>query len=156
MQRDRSSRSRRSKMRIAIVCVVVAAIVGGAAAANLVNNYGQAVGDIYGETVEAGQPSRVAAIFGAVPYAALETASEALIAGPIFKGLFNPAGSGVAEAAQTAAEAAKEKAKAGDVAEAAIKTAKAAAKVANTAYKKAVATQTATPSEANAAAVTAA
>ena len=76
--------------------------IGGAAAASLVNNYGTGAADIFGETVEAGAPNRMAAILGAIPYAALESTSEALLLAPIFKGALNPARSGVEQAAASA------------------------------------------------------
>jgi len=76
--------------------------IGGAAAASLVNNYGTGAADIFGETVEAGAPNRMAAILGAIPYAALESASEALLLAPIFKGALNPSRSGVEQAAASA------------------------------------------------------
>lgn len=61
--------------------------VGGAATASLAQNYATGVADIYGEQADAGAQNRsVAALLG-IPYAALETLPEFLLASRIFGGI---------------------------------------------------------------------
>ena len=61
--------------------------VGGAALATGLQNYATGVADLFGESVEGGQPDRLMAALGAVPYAAAETIPEYLAALRLFKGL---------------------------------------------------------------------
>lgn len=61
--------------------------VGGAAIATGLQNYATGVADLFGESVEGGQPDRLMAALGAVPYAAAESIPEYLAALRLFKGL---------------------------------------------------------------------
>jgi hypothetical protein len=58
--------------------------VGGAALATLGQNYGTGVADIYGEMMDAGVEDRAVAAALAIPYAALESSTEFLLAGRLF------------------------------------------------------------------------
>ena len=60
---------------------------GGAAIGTLGSSYAIGVGDIYGETIDEGDPSRAKAALGAVPYAALEALPEFLLAAKLFGGI---------------------------------------------------------------------
>ena len=57
---------------------------GGAALATGASNYALGVSDIYGESIEQGEPDRLTAALGGVPYAALESMPEFLLAGRFF------------------------------------------------------------------------
>jgi len=61
--------------------------VGGAAIATGLQNYATGVADLFGESVEGGQPDRLMAALGAVPYAAAETIPEYIAALRLFKGI---------------------------------------------------------------------
>lgn len=63
-----------------------AAGIAGGAVSSIVNNYGMAASDIYGETVQSGVPDRLSALIGGVPYAALDLLPEAVVASKIFGG----------------------------------------------------------------------
>ncbi|MEN6644317.1 MAG: hypothetical protein ABFE08_17900, partial [Armatimonadia bacterium] len=63
------------------------AMLGGAALASGLQNYATGVSDLYGESVEGGDPSRGLAALGGIPYAALETVPEYIAAMRIFKGI---------------------------------------------------------------------
>jgi hypothetical protein len=58
--------------------------VGGAGLASVGQNYLTGVADVYGETVESGNPERAVAAAMGIPYALLETAPEFLLAGRVF------------------------------------------------------------------------
>ena len=58
--------------------------VGGAALLSGFSNYATGVADVYGETVEAGDPNAAAALIAGVPYALLETIPEYLAAARFF------------------------------------------------------------------------
>ena len=60
------------------------AIAGGAAIGSLAGSYAMGVADIYGEVRDTGVGDRGTAALGAIPYAALETLPEFLLAGRIF------------------------------------------------------------------------
>jgi len=60
---------------------------GGAAIATGAQNYATGVADLYGDSVDGGDPSRGYAALGAVPYAALESLPEFIAAARIFGGL---------------------------------------------------------------------
>lgn len=59
--------------------------IGGAMMGAFATNYGMGAADVYGETVEADDPSRMKALALAVPYALAETAPEVLGATALFK-----------------------------------------------------------------------
>jgi hypothetical protein len=61
--------------------------IGGAALATGLQNYATGVADLYGESVEGGDPSRGLAALGGIPYAAAETIPEYLAALRLFKGI---------------------------------------------------------------------
>ena len=61
-----------------------AAGITGAALASVGSNYATGVADVYGETIESGSPSRGTAALMGVPYAALESVPEFLLAGRFF------------------------------------------------------------------------
>lgn len=61
--------------------------IGGAGLASLGQNYLTGVADVYGETVESGDPDRAIAAGMGIPYALLETAPEFLLAGRVFGNL---------------------------------------------------------------------
>lgn len=63
------------------------AMAGGAAIATGLQNYATGVADLFGESVEGGQPDRFMAALGAVPYAAAESIPEYLAALRLFKGI---------------------------------------------------------------------
>jgi hypothetical protein len=63
------------------------AIMGGAALATGLQNYATGVADLFGESVEGGDPNRGLAALGGIPYAALETVPEYIAALRIFKGI---------------------------------------------------------------------
>ena len=63
-----------------------AAGIAGGAAARIANSYAMGASDIYGETVESGEPDRMKAILGGLPYAALDLFPEAVLANKIFGG----------------------------------------------------------------------
>jgi hypothetical protein len=58
--------------------------VGGAALATLGQNYATGVADVYGEMMDAGVEDRAVAAALAIPYAALESSTEFLLAGRLF------------------------------------------------------------------------
>jgi hypothetical protein len=58
--------------------------IGGAGIATGLQNYATGVADIYGETVESGDPDRATAAMLGIPYAAFETLPEFLLAGKVF------------------------------------------------------------------------
>lgn len=74
-----------SSAKAALAAGVNQARVGGAMIGGLLGNYAMGVGDVYGETVEAGDPSRLKAFGYAVPYALAETAPEVLGAAAVFR-----------------------------------------------------------------------
>lgn len=61
--------------------------MGGAAIATGLQNYATGVADLYGESVEGGDPSRGFAMAGGIPYAAMESLPEFVAALRIFKGV---------------------------------------------------------------------
>ena len=63
-----------------------AAGIAGGAAASIANSYALGASDIYGETVQSGEPNRLAAVLGGIPYAALDLFPEAVIASKMFGG----------------------------------------------------------------------
>ncbi len=63
-----------------------AAGIAGGAAATIANSYAMGASDIYGETVQSGEPDRLAAVLGGLPYAALDLFPEAVLASKIFGG----------------------------------------------------------------------
>ena len=63
-----------------------AAGIAGGAAASIANSYALGASDIYGETVQSGEPDRIKAILGGLPYAALDLFPEAVIASKMFGG----------------------------------------------------------------------
>lgn len=74
-----------SSAKAALAAGVNQARVGGAMLGGFAGNYAMGVGDVYGETVEAGDPSRLKAFGYAVPYALAETAPEVLGAAAVFR-----------------------------------------------------------------------
>lgn len=74
-----------SSAKAALAAGVNQARVGGAMLGGFASNYAMGVGDVYGETVEAGDPSRLKAFGYAVPYALAETAPEVLGAAALFR-----------------------------------------------------------------------
>lgn len=64
--------------------------IGGAAAATGLQNYVTGVADVYGETIEGGDPNRMIAAAMGIPYAAFETLPEFLLAGKVFGNLGGP------------------------------------------------------------------
>lgn len=74
-----------SSAKAALAAGVNQARVGGAMLGNLAGNYIMGVGDVYGETVEAGDPNRLKAFGYAVPYALAESAPEVLGAAAMFR-----------------------------------------------------------------------
>lgn len=58
--------------------------IGGAGLASLGQNYATGIADVYGETIEAGDPSRAVAAAMGLPYAALESLSEFALAKRVF------------------------------------------------------------------------
>ena len=74
-----------SSAKAALAAGVNQARIGGAMLGNLAGNYAMGVGDIYGETVEAGDPNRLKAFGYAVPYALAESAPEVLGAAAMFR-----------------------------------------------------------------------
>lgn len=61
--------------------------VGGAAIATGLQNYATGIADVYGETIESGDPDRATAAALGIPYAIFETLPEFLLAGRIFGNL---------------------------------------------------------------------
>jgi hypothetical protein len=57
---------------------------GGAALASLGQNYSMGVADVYGESMDSGDPDRATAAAMGIPYALLETMPEFLLAGRLF------------------------------------------------------------------------
>lgn len=74
-----------SSAKAALAAGVNQARIGGAMLGNLAGNYIMGVGDVYGETVEAGDPNRLKAFGYAVPYALAESAPEVLGAAAMFR-----------------------------------------------------------------------
>jgi len=58
--------------------------IGGAAIATGLQNYATGIADIYGESIESGNPDRAYAAMAGIPYAAFETLPEFLLAGRVF------------------------------------------------------------------------